>query len=337
MLLSSDTPVGIAKSTGLGLIGFADALSRLKPDMLVVLGDRFEILAAATAALFAGVPIAHIHGGETTEGAFDEAIRHAVTKMSHLHFVAAEPYRRRVVQLGEDPERVFLVGGLGIDAIRKLKLLDREALEESLDFELGERNLLITFHPPTLEPAEAGKQMRAMLDALASLEPSTHLIFTLPNADTRGRELGQMIEEFVAERPNARAYASLGQLRYLSAMALVDGVVGNSSSGLAEAPSFGIGTVNIGDRQAGRLRAPSILDCAPQREAIEAALRRLLSVEFRRSLGTENPYGEGGASEAILSVLRDYPLAGLVKKRFHDIAGAGAAAAGATAGEESTQ
>jgi UDP-hydrolysing UDP-N-acetyl-D-glucosamine 2-epimerase len=319
MLLSSDTAVGVTKSTGLGMIGLADAFARLRPDIVVLLGDRFEILAAASAALLAGIPVAHIHGGETTEGAFDESIRHAVTKMSHLHFVAAEPYRRRVVQLGEAPERVFVVGALGVDAIHRLQLLDRKALEESLRFENGERNLLVTFHPATLDPAQAGNQMQAMLDALDTLGPSTHLIFTMPNADTRGRELGQMIESYVAERPHARAYASLGQLRYLSAMAIADGVVGNSSSGLIEAPALGVGTVNIGDRQDGRLRAASIIDCAPQREAIDAALRRLFSDEFRETLGSENPYGKGGAAEAIVSVLRDHPLAGLVKKRFHDI------------------
>jgi UDP-hydrolysing UDP-N-acetyl-D-glucosamine 2-epimerase len=330
MLLSSDTAVGITKSTGVGLIGFADAFARLEPDIVVVLGDRFEILAAATAALFAGLPIAHINGGESTEGAFDEAIRHAVTKMSHLHFVAAEPYRQRVIQLGEDPQRVFLVGGLGVDAIHSLRLLGRGELEQSLGFKLGERNLLVTFHPPTLELDQARSQIQALLDALSTLESSTHLIFTLPNADTRGRELGEMVQRFVSDHANARAYASLGQLRYLSAMALVDGVVGNSSSGLAEAPSFGVGTVNIGDRQAGRLKAPSIIDCAPHADAIVAALKRLFSDEFRSTLGSANPYGNGGAAEAIVAVLRDYPLAGVVKKRFNDIADA----VGSTAGPD---
>lgn len=321
ILLSSDTPVGVSKAMGLGLIGFADAFARLKPDLVVVLGDRFEILAAASAALVAGIPIAHIHGGETTEGAFDEAIRHSVTKMSHLHFTAAAPYRDRVIQLGEAPERVFLVGGLGIDAIKGLKLLDRAELEGQLDLEFGARNLMVTFHPPTLEPGEAAAQMQALLDALNSLGPETHLLFTMPNADTGGRELAAMVDRFVAARPHARVFTSLGQLRYLSCMRLMDGVVGNSSSGLIETPSFGIGTVNIGDRQAGRLKAASVIDCAPQQDAIEAALERLFSDDFRKGLaGVENPYGTGGATMAILDVLRRHPLSGLLKKSFHDIA-----------------
>lgn len=321
ILLSSDSPVGVSKAMGLGMIGFAETFARLKPDLIVVLGDRFEILAAAAAALVAGIPIAHIHGGETTEGAFDEAIRHSVTKMSHLHFVAAAPYRDRVIQLGEAPERVFLVGGLGIDAIKGAPLLGRAELEAQLDLKFGERNLLVTFHPPTLEPGEAAAQMQALLDALDSLGPQTRLLFTMPNADTGARELAAMVDRFVAVRANARVFTSLGQLRYLSCMRLMDGVVGNSSSGLIETPSFGIGTVNIGDRQAGRLKAASVIDCAPQQDAIEAALERLFSDDFRRELEElENPYGTGGATTAILDVLRRHPLAGLLKKSFHDIA-----------------
>lgn len=321
ILLSSDSAVGVSKAMGLGMIGFADAFARLKPDIVVVLGDRFEILAAAAAALIARIPVAHIHGGETTEGAFDEAIRHAVTKMAHLHFVAAAPYRDRVIQLGEDPARVFLVGGLGIDAIRTLKLLDRTTLEAALDCSLGERNLLVTFHPPTLDADGATTQMSALFDALEVVEPNTHLIFTMPNADPGGRALAAQVEAFVAHRSNAHAYASLGQLRYLSCLAHVDGVVGNSSSGIIEAPSFGVGTINIGDRQAGRLRATSIIDCAPQREAIEAALVMLASPAFSSGLGNvNNPYGNGGASDAIVAVLRDYPLNGVLKKVFHDLA-----------------
>jgi UDP-hydrolysing UDP-N-acetyl-D-glucosamine 2-epimerase len=325
MLLSSDTAVGVAKAIGLGLIGFADTFARLQPDLLVVLGDRFEILAAATAALVAGIPIAHIHGGETTEGAFDEAIRHSLTKMSHLHFVAAEPYRNRVIQLGEAPERVFLVGGLGIDAIHRLHLMSKEELEQSLSFELRERNLLVTFHPPTIE-GDGARQLQALLEALADLGDQVGIVFTMPNADTGGRELIAMTEAFVAAHPNARAYASLGQLRYFSCMRHMDGVAGNSSSGLAEAPSFKIGTVNIGNRQDGRLKAGSVIDCEPDRAAIGAALTRLFSAEFRRSLANvRNPYGEPGASGRILDVLRTHPLAGLTKKRFHDIAPAAAA------------
>ncbi|WP_404712384.1 UDP-N-acetylglucosamine 2-epimerase [Sphingomonas sp. MMS24-J13] len=320
ILLSSDTAVGVSKAMGLGMIGFAEAFSRLEPDVIVVLGDRFEILAAAAAALIAGIPIAHIHGGETTEGAFDESIRHAVTKMSHLHFVAATPYRDRVIQLGENPAHVFLVGGLGIDAIRRTSLLGRTALEEAIDFQLGARNLLVTFHPPTLEPGEAGGQMQALLDALDALGSDTHLIFTMPNANSGGRELKAMIEEFVASHANARAYTSLGQLRYFSCMRYMDGVVGNSSSGIIEAPSFGIGTIDIGDRQRGRLRAASVIDCPPRRDAIESALARLFSAEFQgRLAAVDNPYGNGGASAAIVAELRRHPLNGLLKKTFHDM------------------
>jgi GDP/UDP-N,N'-diacetylbacillosamine 2-epimerase (hydrolysing) len=318
MLTSSDSAVGIAKSMGLGLIGFADALNDLKPDLILVLGDRFEIFAAVSAALVARIPLAHLHGGETTEGALDEAIRHSITKMSHLHFVAAEDYRRRVIQLGEQPDHVFLVGGLGIDVIKRMTLLDREALEASIDFKFGPRNLLITFHPVTLEGQSSKQQMADLLTALDELI-DTHLIFTLPNADTGGRELAKLVEDFVATHTNARVYTSLGQVRYLSCMRYVDGVVGNSSSGLAEAPSMGVGTVNIGDRQKGRLSAASIIHCAPTLDSIRAALTQLYEPSFRSSLAaTINPYGSGGASKKIVEVLKSHPFEGLLKKSFFD-------------------
>jgi len=319
MLTSSDTPVGIAKSIGLGLIGFADALNELKPDLIIVLGDRFEIFAAVAAALVAQIPVAHLHGGETTEGAFDEAIRHSITKMSHLHFVAAEEYRQRVIQLGEQPERIFLVGGLGIDNIKRLKLIERTKLESSLDFKFGQRNLLITFHPVTLEKATAAGQMTELLIALAELE-NTQLIFTLPNADTNGRELIKMVEKFVAQHSNARAYTSLGQLRYLSLINYVDGVVGNSSSGLLEAPSFKKGTINIGDRQKGRLQAASVIDCEPTRGSIKEALEKLYCSDFQMNLNKiKNPYGEGGASEKVVKTIKHYPIDDIVKKEFYDL------------------
>jgi len=319
MLTSSDTPEGIGKSIGLGVIGFADALSDLAPDLVLVLGDRFEIFAAVSAALVARIPVAHLHGGEVTEGAFDEALRHSITKMSHLHFVAAEEYRRRVIQLGESPERVFLVGGLGIDSIKRTTLLDRNALESSLGFSLGERNLLITFHPVTLEAATASAQMEELLLALAERR-DTNLIFTLPNADAGGRKLIQLVEEFVAQYPNARAYRSLGQLRYLSCIAHADGVIGNSSSGLIEVPSFKKGTVNIGDRQRGRLQAASIINCHPTRESIATALERLYSPEFQKILNTvQNPYGDGGASEKIVQTIKSCSLDQIAKKAFHDL------------------
>jgi GDP/UDP-N,N'-diacetylbacillosamine 2-epimerase (hydrolysing) len=319
MLTSSDTPVGIAKSMGLGMIGFADALDDLRPDLLVVLGDRFEIFAAVAAAMTARIPVAHIHGGEATEGLIDEAIRHSISKMSHLHFVAAQAYRDRVVQLGESPERVFLVGGLGIDNIKRLTLLDRSALEKSLGWSLAGKNLLVTFHPVTLETATGQDQMAELLAALSELQ-KTQLIFTLPNADTESRMLIRQVEEFVACHENARAYSSLGHLRYLSCIAHVDGVVGNSSSGLLEVPSFRKGTINIGDRQRGRLQASSVLNCAPERAAIRAALNQLYSPSFQASLAqVTNPYGEGGASEKIVAAIRSCDLGSLLKKHFYDL------------------
>ena len=318
MLTSSDTAVGIAKSMGLGLIGFADALHELNPDLIVVLGDRFEIFSAVSAALVARIPVAHLHGGEATEGLIDEAIRHSITKMSHLHFVAAAEYRQRVIQLGEQPDRVFLVGGLGIDNINSLKLLDSAALEASLNFKLGPKNLLITFHPVTLETATATEQMSELLAALAELD-NTQLIFTMPNADTDGRVMISMVEEFVAQHTNACAYKSLGQLRYLSCVSHVDGVIGNSSSGLAEVPSFKKGTINIGDRQRGRLQAASVINCDPTRQSIAAAVKQLYSINFQMSLSKiRNPYGEGGASEKILQIIKSVGVGDLLKKHFYD-------------------
>lgn len=319
MLLSADTSTAVTKSMGLGLIGFADAYQQLSPDIIVLLGDRFEIFAAAAAALIAKVPIAHLHGGETTEGAFDEAIRHSITKMSHLHFVAAEEYKRRVIQLGEATERVFNVGGLGIDAIKRIKLMDRQTLEESIGFQFRERNLLITFHPVTLDEQNSTQQMEALLEALNDLH-DTGLIFTMANADTGGRELASMVNAFVTTHPNARAYNSLGQLRYLSCMQIVDGVVGNSSSGLAEAPSMGIGTIDIGDRQRGRLRASSVIHCESTRDQITGALTTLYTPAFKASLKQViNPYGTGGASQKIVEVLARQPIDQLLKKKFHDL------------------
>jgi GDP/UDP-N,N'-diacetylbacillosamine 2-epimerase (hydrolysing) len=319
MLTSSDTPVGIAKSMGLGMIGFADALNVLSPDLIVVLGDRFEIFSAVAAALVARIPVAHLHGGETTEGAFDEAFRHSISKMAHLHFVAADEYKQRVIQLGEQPERVFLVGGLGIDNLKHLKLLDRNVLEGDLGFKFGKKNLLITFHPVTLENASAVKQMQALLDALAKLE-DTQLIFTMPNADTDGRVLIKMVEQFASQHANAHAFTSLGQLRYLSCIAQVDGVVGNSSSGLAEVPSFKKGTINIGDRQRGRLQATSVVNCEPDQKSIADAITILYSPDFQLNLNqVRNPYGEGGASERIVNILKIMNIKNIVKKAFYDL------------------
>jgi len=320
LLLSSDSPAAITKSIGLGVIGFADALEKIRPDLIVVLGDRFEIFAAVTAALIAGIPVAHLHGGETTEGAFDEALRHSISKMSHLHFVASQVYERRVIQMGESPDRVFLVGGLGIDAIKRTKLLDKKDLEESLDFKFGLRNLLVTFHPATLENVSSVYQMQALLEALHELD-KTHIIFTMPNADTGGTKIRQMIELFVKDHPWTRAYSSLGQLRYLSCMQYVDAVVGNSSSGLTEAPSMGIGTINIGDRQKGRLVAESVIHSNGSLDSIRESLQLLYEPHFKACLSkVTNPYGDGGASKKIVKVINEYSLKNILKKSFYDIA-----------------
>jgi GDP/UDP-N,N'-diacetylbacillosamine 2-epimerase (hydrolysing) len=316
-LLSSDSAVGVAKSIGLGTIGFADALDTLRPDLILLLGDRFELLAAASAALVMRIPIAHVHGGETTEGAFDESIRHSLTKMSHLHFVAAAPYRDRVVQLGEDPNSVFNVGGLGIDAARSTPLLSRPELEDALGISLGARNLLVTFHPVTLDERSSADQMAELLAALHTLHDTT-IVFTLANADPEGRALNAQIQEFVVTHPLSHAFGTLGATRYFSCLRHMDGVVGNSSSGLLEAPFFRTGTVNIGDRQAGRLKAASVIDCQPERAQILAAIAELRSPEFQYRLDGLSPYGAGGASELIVKRLEAVDPQRLVRKRFHD-------------------
>ena len=319
MLLSSDTSIGITKSMGLGVIGFADVFAELKPNLLLILGDRYEIYSAAISAMIARIPIAHLHGGETTEGSFDEMMRHSITKMSHLHFVASEEYKRRVIQLGERVDKVFNVGGLGIDNILRLKLLAKEELERVLDYKFQKRNLLVTFHPVTLDKNSSILQMRELLRALEKFE-DTGIIFTYPNSDTEGRALIREIEIFCLKNTNAKAFQSLGQQLYLSCIKYVDGVVGNSSSGLMEVASLKKGTINIGDRQRGRLRAASVIDCEPNTIAIQLAIQRLFSFEFQQSLNTViNPYGSGGASEKILRILESASFDGLIKKRFYDI------------------
>ena len=319
LFLDDDSASGISKSIGSAISKFADVFSELEPEIIILLGDRYEILACSVAALIAGLPIGHLHGGEITEGAIDDAIRHAVTKMSHLHFVAAESYRRRVIQLGENPNRVFLVGGLGVDSIRKMPLLNRQHLEKSLDLKFISKNLLITFHPVTLENDNGISQMNELLHALKNFS-DTNLIFTLPNADTGNLEFITLINEFVKSRSNAWSFSSLGQQRYLSCIAQVDAVVGNSSSGLAEVPSFKKGTVNIGERQKGRLRANSIIDCNPDRQSITRAIKKIYSYEFQSTLSdTRNPYGDGGATEKIVKVLEEQEFTKLKYKSFFDI------------------
>ena len=320
MLLSSDSEVGISKSMGLGMIGFAEAYADLKPDLMVVLGDRYESFAAATAATVARIPVAHLHGGETTEGVFDEAFRHSITKMSHLHFTSTAVYRNRVIQLGENPDYVFNVGAIGIDNIRKLDLLSKEALEKELGFEFNKRNLLITFHPVTLESSSAGRQFQELLSALDSLD-ETHLIFTKANADTDGRIINQLIDDYVAQNDSkALAFTSMGQVRYLSAMQYVDGVVGNSSSGLLEAPSFRIGTINIGDRQKGRVKADSVIDCGSSKDQIKAAISQLYGRKFKKQLSIAiNPYGIGEVAEKIVSIINGIDIENVLKKKFNDL------------------
>lgn len=319
ILTNSDTPVGISKAMGLGLIGFGEAFSELAPDLLVILGDRFEILSAAAAAIVSQIPIAHLHGGERTEGAFDEAFRHAITKMSHLHFVATEEYRNRVIQLGERPDTVFMVGGLGIDSIKRLKLLKKETLERTLNFKFGNKNLLVTFHPVTLENFTAESQMRELLNVFDSLK-DTKIIFTYPNADTHGHKLIRQINDYVETHPNSIAFKNLGQLNYLSCIQFIDGVVGNSSSGLIEVPSFKKGTINIGDRQKGRLQAASVIQCEPEKESIMAGINRLYSKEFQNSLSNvENFYGNGGATEKIFDVIKNISTDKIMKKAFYDL------------------
>lgn len=319
MLLSADTPVAVTKSLGLGVIGFADSLDRLSPDIVVVLGDRFEILAAAQAAMLARIPLAHIHGGETSEGAYDEGIRHAITKMAHWHFVAAEPYRQRVVQLGEDPQRVFNVGAPGLDHLKRTPLLSRDELEKSMGMRLGQPLLLVTYHPVTLGERTPEASMEELLAALRDIDDAC-VVFTYPNADTGGRALRQAIDRFVGDHPlRMRGCASLGQLRYLSLMRQADAIVGNSSSGLTEAPALKKATVNIGDRQKGRLKASSVIDVPEIREEICAAVRRALSPEFREQLPqTRSLYGFGDASAATVRQLKATLPA--IQKTFFDIA-----------------
>jgi len=319
MLLSSDTEVGLSTSMGLGIMGFASAFSRLRPDILVLLGDRFEALAAAAAAVVARIPIAHIHGGESSEGAIDEAFRHAVTKMSHIHFPAVDLYARRIRQMGEDPEKIFTLGAPGLDHIYLTHLPEREDLQSELGIDLTKGVALITYHAVTLEFSTARQHMANLLAAIRGRDLT--LVFTYANADTGGRVINQMIEEFVKNEPHAYAFPSLGQRRYLGLLRIADVMVGNSSSGIIEAPSFKLPVVNIGDRQRGRVRAANVIDCGMQQQEISKALDQALSREFKKSLkDLVNPYGRGRTSSQIVSVLKEIQLGeALIKKRFQDL------------------
>ncbi len=319
MLLSSDTANATAKSVGLGFIGFADAYEDLNPDIVVVLGDRYEIISAVSTALFYKIPVAHLHGGEITEGAYDDCIRHAITKMSHLHFTSTEAYRKRVIQLGENPNRVFNVGAPGIENIKKIPLMSKAELESTLDgFTIGSKSLLVTYHPVTLEHSTAEEQIINLLAALDEF-PEYKLIFTLPNSDTDGRIIIQLINDYVAKnKERAVAYPSLGLKRYLSALQYVTAAVGNSSSGIIEVPSFGIPTLNIGDRQKGRMAAESVVHCGTEKQQILDGLHTILSSEFQ-TVTIKNPYEGSNTTQDILHILKTYPLEGLIQKTFYNL------------------
>lgn len=320
MLLSSDTDNATTKSVGLATIGFADAYEDLKPDLLLVLGDRFEILAAVTSALFYKIPVAHLHGGEITEGAYDDAIRHAITKMSHLHFTSTEEYRKRVIQLGEEPNRVFNVGAIGVDNIKHIQLMSKQKLEESFNFKFGNDCVLVTIHPVTLENNTEEDLTRNLLQALHSFD-DLKIIFTSPNSDTNGRIIIRMINQFVERNKNrCIVFSSLGQLNYLSALQFVASVVGNSSSGLIEVPSFGIPTLNIGNRQQGRIRAETVVDCDVTFEDIHEKLKFVLSSKFKESCKNRaNPYEKENTAIEILTVIKQFDLNNLIQKRFYKI------------------
>jgi UDP-N-acetyl-D-glucosamine 2-epimerase, UDP-hydrolysing len=303
--LVSDSEIGICRSIGLGVAGFAEALNELKPDLVILLGDRFEILACAIASHVSRIPIAHIHGGERTEGAIDDAFRHAITKMSLLHFPSAEEYRHRIIQLGESPDRVFNVGALGIDNIKRCRLLDKAVLEKKIGFKFAARNILVTFHPVTLESGSAKAQFKELLDAIDSFR-NIGVVFTKPNADTGNKVIRDLMDAYVKKnKPRVICFDNMGTLRYLSALRAVTAVVGNSSSGIIEAPSFGIPTVSIGDRQNGRLMAKSIINCKPRAKEIRNAIKKALSPEYIKFCKTvTNPHGNGDAAEKIYKVIK---------------------------------
>ena len=315
-----DDAVTTVKSMAKALSGFADAFHELRPDLVVLLGDRYEILAAAETALIERIPIAHIHGGEVTEGAYDDAIRHSITKMSHLHFASTEAYRKRIIQLGEQPERVFYTGALGVENIKKLHLMEKDEIEREIGFEMDDRTILVTYHPATLGNRSAKADID---DFIAALEERDDLrvIFTMPNSDTGGQLIVDAINAFVdANFERARAYKSLGVVRYLSVMRQVAAVVGNSSSGLLEAPSFGIPTLNIGDRQNGRIAAGSVWNCAPDKASVLSGLEKVLSRQFRDIAShVHNPYEKGNTAEEIFKIISTYPLELLQQKHFYDL------------------
>ena len=318
--LSSDTSEGISRSMGIAQTAFSKAYNKLKPDIVVVLGDRFEIFSAVSSAMISRIPIAHIHGGEATEGLIDEAIRHCISKMSHIHFTATEEYSKRVIQLGEVPNKVFNVGGAGIENIKRLKFLTKEEFEKSINFKLNIKNILVTFHPVTLESKTSKKHFQEILNSLDELR-DTNIIFTKANSDVDGKIINQMIDQYTKKNSNKSiGVASLGQLNYLSALQHIDVIVGNSSSGISEAPSFKIGTINIGDRQNGRIKAESVIDCLSNKKDIKRAIKRVYSAEFKNLLkNVKNPYGDGCSSKKIIKVLKNVKLDNILKKIFFNI------------------
>lgn len=322
MLLSSDSPAGISKSIGLGVIGFADEFQRADLDMLILLGDRYEALSAAISALVMRIPIAHLHGGELTEGAIDEGIRHSITKMSYLHFTSTEQYRNRVIQLGENPERVFYVGALGVENIKKINLMTKEELERSIHFEIDENTVIVTYHPVTLENNTVEEQFLNLLEVL-DRNPKIRMIFTKANADTNGRIVNELIDKYAAQNSErACAFVSLGQKRYLSALKYCRIVIGNSSSGIIEAPSFGKPIINIGDRQKGRICADSVINCGYTQQEIQQAMETALTKEFEnKASNCRNPYEKENTAANIISVIKDYLLNDKIKlkKGFYDI------------------
>lgn len=322
ILLSSDTSIGISKSMGLAMISFSEVFDRLKPDMVIVLGDRYEIFSAVSVANISRMPVCHLHGGETTEGAFDENLRHSITKMSYLHFTSTEEYRKRVIQLGESPDRVFNVGAIGIENIKKMNLLSKEELERSIDFKLDKKYAIVTFHPVTLENNTAKNQFKELLLALDSIK-DLKVIFTKANSDTDGRIINNMIDEFVlTDKERFISFTSMGSLRYLSAIKYSNVVIGNSSSGIVEVPSFNKPTINIGDRQKGRIQAKSIINCDPVKQEIEKAIEKALSKEFLENIkDIKNPYGDGNVSNKIMEKIKYFLENDKInlKKKFYDL------------------
>lgn len=308
-----------AQTMALAIEKFSKGFKKLKPDLILILGDRYEIMAVAIAAMLNNIPIAHLHGGEATFGAIDEAIRHSITKMSHIHFASCEEYRKRIIQLGENPDNVFNVGALSVENIEKVKLLNKEDLEKNLNFKFAEKNLLVTFHPVTLENSTSYQQFSELLSALSELQ-NTNIIFTKPNSDSGNQEIVKLIDNYVKSHSNTIAFNSLGLLRYFSAMQFIDAVVGNSSSGIMEAPSFKIGTINIGDRQKGRIQAKSIINCESKKQDILEAICKLYSKDFQMELSkVENIYKKDSTSDKILEILKGYDLKNILKKSFYDL------------------